>query len=396
MPFYPKKKMPNVFSNVRSWTTPRISCNSSNSETCIVFYAYDPATDKLRRKRIRINNIKPASQRRKYAEGLMKRLVEKLTEGWNPWITPDIGENYPLLSDTLNAYRAYVSKMYRDGIYREATLRRYVAHLSGLEKWCGEQKPALKYVYQVTKEKISRYLDHVFVKRNNCAATRDNYLATIRHFTSWAMSRDIMKTDPTDGIDKFSRRLKQKKRGVINGADLTRIAEYAREKNPHFLLACYLIYYCFVRPKEMGALRIGDISVKRQTLHVSGEISKNRRDGVVTLPVKVLRLMIDLGIFNSPSSYFIFSEDMKPGKRQVSEKQLRDYWKRHVCADLGLPDTYKFYSLKDTGITDMLRTHDALSVRDQARHSSIEMTNIYTPHDVREANERIKGYEGGM
>lgn len=385
--------MPNTYQNVRSWTLPRISTNVVTHTTTITFYAYDPATDRLRRKRIKINTIKPASARRRYAEALMKRITEKLAEGWNPWVMPDMGENLPLLSDALSSYRAYISKMYRDGIYREATLRRYVAHMSSLEKWCEVQQPAVKYIYQLTKEKISRYLDHVFVRRNNCAATRDNYLATIRHFTTWAMSRDIIKVDPTEGISKFSRRLKQKQRSVISATDVERISVYAREHNPHFLLACYLIYYCFIRPKEMAGLKIGDISVSKQTIHVSGAISKNRRDGVVTLPAKVIRLMIDLDIFKHASGEYIFSDDMRPGKKAVSEKQFRDYWKRHVCADLHLPESYKFYSLKDTGITNMLRKHDALSVRDQARHTSIEMTNIYTPHDILQANDLIKNYE---
>lgn len=42
----------------------------------------------------------------------------------------------------------------------------------------------------------------------------------------------------------------------------------------------------------------------------------------------------------------------------------------------------------------MLRHQDVLSVRDQARHSSILMTDTYTPHDIQKANEIIKSYEG--
>lgn len=57
---------------------------------------------------------------------------------------------------------------------------------------------------------------------------------------------------------------------------------------------------------------------------------------------------------------------------------------------------YKFYSLKDTGITAMLRKHDVLTVRDQTRHSSIDITNIYTPQDVRAANEKLKEWEGNL
>mgnify|MGYP003559330855 FL=1 len=37
---------------------------------------------------------------------------------------------------------------------------------------------------------------------------------------------------------------------------------------------------------------------------------------------------------------------------------------------------------------------DLLSVRDQARHSSVKITNIYTPQDCKEANRNLIGYEG--
>ena len=56
---------------------------------------------------------------------------------------------------------------------------------------------------------------------------------------------------------------------------------------------------------------------------------------------------------------------------------------------------YKFYSLKDTGITNMIRSNtDIISVRDQARHSSILITDIYTPKDIKEANELLLNYKG--
>lgn len=43
----------------------------------------------------------------------------------------------------------------------------------------------------------------------------------------------------------------------------------------------------------------------------------------------------------------------------------------------------------------MLRANtDVLSVRDQARHSSILITDIYTPKDIQKANEYIKNYQG--
>lgn len=53
-------------------------------------------------------------------------------------------------------------------------------------------------------------------------------------------------------------------------------------------------------------------------------------------------------------------------------------------------EEYKFYSLKDTGITDLIgQLGDPRIVRDQARHHSIAITDIYTPHDIMKANPLI-------
>jgi len=104
--------------------------------------------------------------------------------------------------------------------------------------------------------------------------------------------------------------------------------------------------------------------------------------------------MIELKIFDSPGDFYLFSSKMKPGENYANEKQFRDFWKNHIRTPLKLSDTYKFYSLKDTGVTMMIRANvDILSVRDQARHSSILTTDTYTPHDIASANSLIDKFE---
>lgn len=144
----------------------------------------------------------------------------------------------------------------------------------------------------------------------------------------------------------------------------------------------------------MAALHLSDFNLAKQTIFISGEISKNKKSAVVTLPAKVIRLMVDLDIFKHPGHYFLFSENFRPGSQHKSEKAFRDFWDRKIRKALNFPKTYKFYSLKDTGITAMLRSCDTLTVRDQARHSSILMTNTYTPQDIQNANDLLLNYEG--
>ena len=141
------------------------------------------------------------------------------------------------------------------------------------------------------------------------------------------------------------------------------------------------MYYCFIRPKELSMLRVRDINLKKGTITIPCEISKNGKSGTVTLPIKVIHYMLDLGIFDSPSSYYLFSEDWKPGKTGRKSKAMHDWWVYHIVKDLHWPKEYQLYSLKDTGITRLLHHVDVLTVRDQARHSDISITNIYAQQD---------------
>lgn len=375
---------------IKSYTPPTLHCGR---ETYISFYAYDPAEGRMKRKRIKLNSIEP-KQRRKYANDLIKRLTEKLIIGWNPWIEKENGTAYMLFRDCCEKYRQYIDKLLKDGTYRYETHKSLASYLKNMMDWNDARLIPITYIYQFDKDFCVQFLDEIYINRDNTAFTHDNYLGFLRQFGHWCCQKNFLKTIPTEGLSVLGRGAKKKKRKTIEPHHLNMIHDYLEQKNKHFLLASYILYYCFIRPAEMARLKIGNINLAKQTIYIEDTISKNKKDGTITLPVKVIHLMLDLDIFSSPSNYYLFSEGFIPGKKKVSEKIFRDFWARYVRKDLNLPDTYKFYSLKDTGITDMLRHQDVLSVRDQARHSSILMTDTYTPHDIQEANDIIKRYEG--
>lgn len=39
---------------------------------------------------------------------------------------------------------------------------------------------------------------------------------------------------------------------------------------------------------------------------------------------------------------------------------------------------------------------DALSVKEQARHSSLQITDAYTPREVKKANPALRNYRGDL
>ena len=384
------KKMPNC-QEIKSYTPPVLHIGK---EWYIDFYCFCPASGCMKRKKFKLNHIKSIKERRNYSKHFINRLSEKLSTGWNPWIEQESTSAYLLFSDVVNRYREFLSKMLRDGRYRQETIKSYSSYLRNMEIFNEEKKIPITYMYQFDKDFCVLLLDEVYITRDNTAFTRDNYLGFLKSFSSFCLNHNYLTKNPTEGISSLGRRGKKKIRCIIEEDKLKSIYGYMHDNNPYMLLASYILYYCFIRPAEMVRLKLKNINLSKQTIFVEDTISKNRKDGVITLPTKVINLMLDLKIFDSPNDYYLFSDNMRPGKVERSEKMFRDWWSRHIRKDLKLPVKYKFYSLKDTGITNMLRHYDVLSVRDQARHSSILMTDIYTPHDIQEANDLIKRYDG--
>ena len=374
-----------------SYTLPELYVGK---EWYVGFYAFDPVLGKMRRKKIKINFIKGLTKRRKYGEDLKKRVTEKLLKGWNPWIEVDNPSAYHTLVDVFSSYRKFLEKMTSDGNYRNDTYDSYTSYLRNIENWNLEQKVPVTYIFQFNEEFCSKFLEYVYIDRDNTIYTRNNYLGFIRTFSTWCIQQRYFKTNPVEGISNLGNRRMKKQRTIIAEADMIRLSEYLATKNKYFLLASYILTYCFIRPKEMTLIQLHHFSLQRQTLFVPDTVSKNRRDGTITLPSKVIRLMLDLNVFNNPTDCYLFSDGFMPGRVKRDPKMFRDFWNNYVRKDLKFPTPYKFYSLKDTGITSMLRKYDALTVRDQARHSSILMTDTYTPKDIQEANEFIKNHEG--
>lgn len=374
------------------WKTPAFH---QASECYVSLSAFNPAKGKMCIKKFMLGHIKGKRAQRVYGEALIKRLTEKLMQGWNPWVELVQPLEYTSFDTVCERYEEYLYKLSAEHNMREESLKSYLSRLKILRKWKEKGKINLYYSYQFNSTIVGQFLDYVFIDRNNTLRTRNNYLAWIKTFSKFLLERGYIPEDPTFRYKCVRKRGQTKNRDVIPDTILAEIKEWLLVHNKHYLLACYILHYLFVRPHEMSYLKIGDFSIKKKTLFLHGDHTKNHSDALLTMPDHVLKLMIDLNIFDNPGNYYLFSKDFKPGPERRYEKCFRDYWGRELRKELNMTDRYKFYSLKDTGITNMLRANtDILSVRDQARHSSILITDIYTPKDIQNANKLLLNYKG--
>ena len=358
--------------DIVSFTLPKLHKGKS---WYVDFFAFDPSKDGMRRKKYMLNRYKTRREREAMAAILIHNIYERLIAGWNPFTQDGRTRQYTELSVVLDRYKSYIAAEFDKGVMKRKTAVDYLSRLKKLNKFLSEVgKFKIKYVYQFDKKLIMDFLDYLMFDDNVSATTRNNYRTWLSTLCTWLKDRLYISCNPVEGISML--RETEKFREPLSPAALKKLGDYLRTQNPPFYLACMMEYYTFIRPDELRYIKISDIRVKEQAVYVSSSVSKNRKGQYVALNDELIKEMIFQHVFETPSTDYLFSENLKPGSTQLHVNKLRIEWKK-VRAALRFPETYQFYSLKDAGIRDLANAEGIVIARDQARHSDISVTNRY-------------------
>lgn len=372
--------------------------NRKGKDKMVYFYVLDPDSvleghPRLRRIRKKFNHIHNKKERDEAALRFRDEVAVKLKQGWNPLIQESGKKGFTLYTIALERYEHYLKKLLKDKVLKEKTFVDYNSRLRQLKDYNEQLQSKMVYIYQFDRCYIEGFLEYIYIERDTSPRTRNNYLRWVSSLCTYLYNNGYIASNSAERIALL--REDDKRRKTLTAKDMQRLSDYLQEHNPEFLLACQVHYYTLIRPGEMSHIVINDIDLREQTIFVSKEHSKNRHDGKVTLPTKVIHRMIDQGIFNYPGNYYLFGKGFTPTPERADARIFREEWVK-VREALGFPDTYQFYSLKDTGITDAIDKVGLTIIKDQARHSSIEITNKYIRKEQMKAHPELKNYEGNL
>lgn len=359
----------------------------------IDFVCYDPVTDKMRRKKFHISGIKSKSARAARASELIALITARLRDGWNVWSEAVGSREYTLLSDATTYYKRYLERSSASGAMKPKTAYGYQSYLDIFLDWNAKRPLPAAYCYQLDTALLSDFLDHVFIDREASARTRNNYRTWLSTLCTFFLEKGYLRENPIDRIKTI--REDEKKREALTTSELRTLQSHLQETNAHFLLACLMEYFTFIRPVELSKIRLSDIHIKEQKVFVSSTISKNRRDGTVGLNDTLIKLMIDLDIFSNPSHYYLFGRGFRPCAKQAESRIFREEWAK-LRRVLKWDASKQFYSLKDSGIRDLANSEGIVIARDQARHSDISTTNKYLKGNALTVHEETKRFRGAF
>jgi integrase len=354
------------------------------------FFAWDPVSERMKRKKYMLDRCKTVGERRTMASLLITSITHRLMKGWNPFVSSDSTRYLTAFDDVLKKYRDYISSMEAKGTLKQKTAYDYLSRVGTLETYISECHVRISFAYQFDRGFVVDFLDYLIMDKDVSATTRNNYRTWLSTVGTWLVERKYISRNPVEDVHQL--REKEKKREPLTAPALARMREYLNVNNRHFLLACMMEYYTFIRPDEMRHLRIGNISVSRKEITVPADVAKNRKERTVGLNQKVILMMMELNIFDAPSQYYIFGEGLKPGPEMTYLNHFRLEWKKMRTA-LRWPDSYQFYSLKDSGIRDLANAEGVVVARDQAGHSDVAVTNRYLKKG-KEVPDNVKNFEG--
>ena len=357
----------------------------------IDFWMRDPSTGKLKRKKIMLDRFTPGLERDMMASQIMANIWNKAMNGWNCWNEAATSREDVKFTDVIIKYRAYINNMTKKGVMSEKTCYDYNSRLKILEEFVDDRMVSDIRMYQFDSVCVTDFLDYILLDREASTRTRNNYRTWLSAFCTWLVERKYIGENFIGQIPTLPE--KTKFREALTADALKRLADHLRTQDPKFLLACMMEYYTFIRPIELTKIKIGDISIKDQTVFVAAQISKNRRDGLVALNDEIVKLMIDLNVFSYPSGYYLFGKGLTPSEKRASSNQFRLKFAA-LRRELGFPDSYMFYSLKDSGIRDLANTQGIVVAKEQARHSDVSVTNHYLVGRDRKVNEETKHFKG--
>jgi site-specific recombinase XerD len=356
----------------------------------IVYYVKCPYENKLKRKENRVRPMKNKSERRKLGREMVLEINKKLERGWNPFVNSNEVRGFVKFSEATKIFLDRAKKEVSNGQKREDTYRSYKSFIKNILDYLKEIKEDEMFAIKFKDDLVRDFLDVIYYDRDNSARTRNNYLRFIRTLSDWLIRHKYISENPTTRIELVPQ--KKKLREIIPQQTIKEIFEYLEEFKPDYFVLCLLGHYCFIRRTEMTKLKANDILIKNGVIYVDKNVSKNKKSMPVTIPDIIKPYLIN-HLKKVNHGDYVFSEGFVSGRKKLAPKKISDEWVK-VRKALNLPKQYQWYSLKDSGITNMLRAGvPPIAVRDQARHHSIVQTEAYTPKEIIRANTDIKSVQ---
>ena len=341
----------------------------------IEFHAIDPVSGKMKRYVTKLNVLRKhyskVSEFKEHCNTIICTTNAKLAGGWTPF-----GEtnNARFVTPLRVVVEEYLEE--KTAELRPDSMRSYRSFCRGFLEWTDKEVNNCP-IGLFNRVLAVKFLDNCFHVRKLRGRSWNNQLKAGRAFFSWAIEKCYAKENPFAMIKV--KREEPKKRVLIPPETRRRIMEWCEAKKPGLLTVCQLVFSSLIRPKELRMIRVEDVFLDRHYIFIKGETAKTHYERFASMTPDVEKRVEEM-IKKAKPEWYLFGSLYKPGPDAMAHSQFGKDWVKMRNA-LKLPKEMQLYSLRDTGINEMLKSGiDPLTVMQHADHHDLSMTTRYANH----------------
>lgn len=378
-----------ISSEFMGYTPPILKKTASRGEH-IEYYVYNPVTMKMERQRIRLEKLshqfKNRSQYKQMVMQLMMNLTGKLAGGWTPY-----GENQNVAEYTpINkAIEAYIADKSRD--LRKASMVSYISVAKIFVEWLITQNIHEMASHLLNQRTCQRFMDELRDRPKFNNNTYNTYLKKYRACFAWMVDRGYCKENPFEKIKTLKKQEKIRQLIPVDARE-TVVNHVRTSKHPNYEIVMHLIFTSLIRPSEIERLQVRDVDLKNKCIHIPANKAKTHKDRDAALSDTCIAMLIPL--LSKPGilpTWYLINSNYECGPEPCYHGMFKKHWMK-IRKDCGLPDEMQLYSLKDSGITEMLEAGVSINqVKEAAGHADISTTNKYIGKDTEKMIEAVRG-----
>ncbi|MDR1170626.1 MAG: tyrosine-type recombinase/integrase [Prevotellaceae bacterium] len=356
-----------------------------------------------------INDLTDVESREKLGEEIIEKLRHKLNNGWTIFsdITETVHEDQLQYASTARFYKQQVNSnnnyTFWASIYIDETLSKQKASKDTIDtyksryrvfgNWLHSKSLSMHDISAITNTDVKAFFDFLKDDRKMCKHTYESYRYLLYTLFQFIIKKGGITDNPMYDIPE-NWRTGDNAAELIEESDLKKLITEIDKCDPQVGLACRFEYYCGMRPGyEIRLLKIEhiDFSRNRSKVTVTSENAKTGRLRKVVIPDVFLDYLINVWRLDKyDSNFYVLGRNGKPGTLPFGKNTLRDRFNK-IKERLGLPKSYKFYSLKCTGAVNLARNGvSIIEIRNHLGHTKLETTEIYLKRHDNEESKKIR------
>lgn len=242
----------------------------------------------------------------------------------------------------------------------------YNSHLQLFLGYC--QKNKHNFLEDINAQTLNNYF-RAGMSEGNTARTRNNKRIFLRTFFNFWVAEGKISKNPTSETKKIKQEKTQNK--SFSKEQISVFWEaWKREKQELYFVSRWL-FYAFIRPAELGNLRICDIDLRTNKITIPQKVGKTGL-GYILITPPILELIQEQELDKRNAHEYVFSVH-KPTKEGRWSKMFLQERKKY-----GLTEDYNLYCWKHTGVKEHFLAGNTLDfIQKQCRHSEIATTLHY-------------------